>query len=155
MMLIAALVLPGTSWRVAWLVAAAAAALMLLALLLRAVPAKELDPIPARRHPVLAEMRVVATSGGTLKVPLALSTLRRRLRLTREPTPTLTELSAQRREVANDLALYREQADQARERAEWTGALHKLHLDDIDARRALLRAPGFRDRFRRGNVRPW
>ena len=29
----------------------------------------------------------------------------------------LTELSAQRREVANDLALYREQADQARERA--------------------------------------
>ncbi len=70
MMLIAALVLPGTSWRVAWLVAAAAAALMLLALLLRAVPAKELDPIPARRHPVLAEMRVVATSGGTLAIAL-------------------------------------------------------------------------------------
>ena len=36
MMLIAAVVLPGTSWRIVWLVAAAASALMLLALLLLA-----------------------------------------------------------------------------------------------------------------------
>ncbi len=70
MMLIAALVLPGTSWRVVWLVAAGAAALMLAALLLRAVPAKEFDPIPARRHPVLAEMAEVATSGGPLAIAL-------------------------------------------------------------------------------------
>ena len=44
MMLIAAVVLPGTSWRIAWLVAAAASALMLAALLLRALPRHELDP---------------------------------------------------------------------------------------------------------------
>ncbi len=70
MMLIAALVLPGTSWRIAWLVAAGAAALMLVALLLRAVPAKEFDPIRTRRHPVLAEMAEVAISGGPLAIAL-------------------------------------------------------------------------------------
>ena len=52
MMVIAAIVLPGTSWRIVWLVAAAAAALMAVALLLRAVPRRELDPLP-----------VAATSG--------------------------------------------------------------------------------------------
>jgi MFS family permease len=68
MMLISAVVLPGTSWRIAWLVAAAASALMLVALLLRALPARSLDPLPAKRHPVLAEMREVATSGGPVAI---------------------------------------------------------------------------------------
>ena len=70
MMLIAAMVLPGTSWRIVWLVAAAAAALMTLALLLLAVPRRELDPLPAARRPVLAEMKEVATSGGPLAIGL-------------------------------------------------------------------------------------
>ncbi len=68
MMLIAALVLPGTSWRIAWVVAAAASATMLAALLLRAQPRKELDPIAALRRPVLSEMAEVATSGGPLAI---------------------------------------------------------------------------------------
>ena len=75
MMLIAALVLPGTSWRAVWLVAAAASRRMLLALLLRALPRHELDPVPANRRPVLPEMAEVATSGG----PLAIAHLLRRL----------------------------------------------------------------------------
>lgn len=70
MMLIAAVVLPGTSWRVAWLVAAAVSAVMLLALLLRALPRHELDQQPVKRHPVLHEMADVATSGGPLAIAL-------------------------------------------------------------------------------------
>ena len=68
MMVIAAIVLPGTSWRVVWLVAAAAAALMAVALLLRAVPRQELDPLPVPQRSVLAEMKEVGTSGGPLAI---------------------------------------------------------------------------------------
>ena len=70
MMLIVAVVLPGTSWRIAWLVAAASSALMLAALLLRALPRRELDPLPAKRRPVLHEMAEVASSGGPLAIAL-------------------------------------------------------------------------------------
>jgi MFS family permease len=70
MMLAAAVVLPGTSWRVAWIAAAGASAVMLLALLWRALPSRELDPVPMARHPVLAEMAEVATSGGPLAIAL-------------------------------------------------------------------------------------
>lgn len=70
MMLIAAVVLPGTSWRIAWLVAAGASALMLVALLLRALPRHELDPLPVKRRPVLHEMAEVASSGGPLAIAL-------------------------------------------------------------------------------------
>jgi MFS transporter, DHA1 family, inner membrane transport protein len=70
MMLISALVLPGTSWRVAWIVASAASAVMLAALLLRALPRPELDPVPAPRRPVLHEMAEVASSGGSLAIAL-------------------------------------------------------------------------------------
>jgi cyanate permease len=68
MMLISSLVLPGTSWRIAWLVAAAASAAMLAALLLRAQPRKELDPVPTVRRSVLAEMAEVVTSGGSVAI---------------------------------------------------------------------------------------
>jgi len=68
MMLISAVVLPGTSWRVAWVVAAAASALMLVALLVRALPRRELDAVPVRRRPVLAEIAEVASSGGPLAI---------------------------------------------------------------------------------------
>ncbi len=70
MMLIAAVVLPGTSWRIAWLVASGASALMLVALLLRALPRHELDPVPVKRRPVLHEMAEVASSGGPLAIAL-------------------------------------------------------------------------------------
>ena len=70
MMLIAAVVLPGTSWRIAWLVAAAASALMLTALLLRALPRHELDAFPVKRKPVLHEMAEVASTGGPLAIAL-------------------------------------------------------------------------------------
>ena len=70
MMLIAAVVLPGTSWRIAWLVAAGASAVMLAALLLRARPRHELDPLPVERRPVLHEMAEVASSGGPLAIAL-------------------------------------------------------------------------------------
>jgi MFS family permease len=70
MMLIAAVVLPGTSWRIAWLVAAGASALMLVALLLRALPRHELDPVQVKRRPVLHEMAEVASSGGPLAIAL-------------------------------------------------------------------------------------
>lgn len=70
MMLIAAVVLPGTSWRVAWLVASGASALMLAALLWRALPRRELDPLPVRRRPVLHEMGEVASTGGPLAIAL-------------------------------------------------------------------------------------
>ena len=75
MMLIAALVLPGTSWRWVWWIAGGASAAMLLALLLRGARRHELDPVVATRRPVLAEMAEVATSGG----PLAIARLLRRL----------------------------------------------------------------------------
>jgi len=70
MMLIAAIILPGTSWRAVWLVAAAASALMLVALLLRALPRRELDPQLVKRSPVLHEMIEVAGSGGPLAIAL-------------------------------------------------------------------------------------
>lgn len=70
MMVIAAIVLPGTSWRTVWLVAAATAALMAAALLLLAVSRRELDPLPVARRPVLAEMKEIATSGGPLAIGL-------------------------------------------------------------------------------------
>jgi MFS family permease len=70
MMLIAAVVLPGTSWRIAWLVAAAASALMLTALLLLALPRHELDAFPVKRKPVLHEMAEVASTGGPLAIAL-------------------------------------------------------------------------------------
>ena len=70
MMLIAAIVLPGTSWRVAWLVASGASALMLATLLWRALPRRELDPLPVKRRPVLHEMAEVASSGGPLAIAL-------------------------------------------------------------------------------------
>lgn len=68
MMLVAAVILPGTSWRAAWLMAAAASLVMLIALLLRAVPRRELDAQPANRRPILHEMAEVATSGGPLAI---------------------------------------------------------------------------------------
>ena len=70
MMLVAAVVLPGTSWRIAWLVAAVASALMLAALLLRALSRHELDPLPVRRRPVLHEMAEVASTDGPLAIAL-------------------------------------------------------------------------------------
>jgi predicted MFS family arabinose efflux permease len=70
MMLIAAVILPGTSWRAAWLVAAGVSALMLAALLLRALPRHELDRQPVKRRPVLHEMAEVASSGGPLAIAL-------------------------------------------------------------------------------------
>jgi MFS transporter, DHA1 family, inner membrane transport protein len=68
MMLIAAVILPATSWRAVWLVASAASLLMLAALLLRAMPRRELDAQPAIRRPILHEMAEVATSGGPLAI---------------------------------------------------------------------------------------
>jgi MFS family permease len=70
MMLLAAVILPGTSWRAVWLVAAGSAALMVVALLVGAVPRKELDPRPLSRRPVLQEMAEAATSGGPLAIAL-------------------------------------------------------------------------------------
>jgi DHA1 family inner membrane transport protein len=70
MMLAAALILPGTSWRWVWWLAAAMSAAMLLALLMRALPRRELDPVPAARRPVLTEMAEVATSGGPLAIAI-------------------------------------------------------------------------------------
>lgn len=70
MMLMAAIVLPGASWRAAWLVAAVASALMLGALLLRAVPRRELDAQPTTRRPILHGMAEVATSGGPIAIAL-------------------------------------------------------------------------------------
>lgn len=64
MMLISAIVLPGTSWRVAWLVAAGASALTFVAIALLTLPRRELDQMPANRRPVVTEMIEVATSGG-------------------------------------------------------------------------------------------
>jgi MFS family permease len=68
MMLLAALILRDASWRWVWWLAAAASAVMLLALVLRTVRRRELDPVPTLRRPVLAEMVEVATSGGPLAI---------------------------------------------------------------------------------------
>lgn len=70
MMLIAAAILPGTSWHAVWLVASGASLIMLLALLLRAVPHQELDAQSMSRRPILHEMAEVATSGGPLAIAL-------------------------------------------------------------------------------------
>ncbi len=70
MMLIAAVVLPGTSWRIAWLVASGASAVMLAALLLRALRRHELDRQPVKRRPVLHEMAEVASSSGPLAIAI-------------------------------------------------------------------------------------
>ncbi len=70
MMLVAAVILPGTSWHAVWLVASAASLIMLLALLWRAVPRHELDARPASRRPILHEVVEVATSGGPLALAL-------------------------------------------------------------------------------------
>ena len=70
MMLLASIVLPGTSWRVAWVVAGAASGLLLLALLWRALPERALDPAPVARRDIVAEMIEVATSGGPLAIAL-------------------------------------------------------------------------------------
>ncbi len=68
MMLAASVILPEASWRPVWLVASAASLLMLIALLLSAVPRRELDAQPARRRPILHEMADVVTSGGPLAI---------------------------------------------------------------------------------------
>jgi len=68
MMLVAALTLRGLSWRWVWWLAAAASAVMLLALLARTLRRSELDPVPALRRPILAEMAEVATSGGPMAI---------------------------------------------------------------------------------------
>ncbi len=70
MMLVSALILPHASWRTVWLVAAACSAAMLLALLVRALPRRELDAIEGPAHPVTREMVEVATSGGPLAIAL-------------------------------------------------------------------------------------
>src|SRR5471030_1750448 len=70
MMLISALVLPGTSWRLAWFVAAGVSAVMLGALLLRALPRDELAPQVVERRPVLREMAEVASSSGSLAIAI-------------------------------------------------------------------------------------
>lgn len=68
MMLVAAVVLPGASWRTVWLVASAASAIMVLALLWGALPRRELDRLAPSSRPVLAEMKEVASSGGPLAI---------------------------------------------------------------------------------------
>jgi MFS family permease len=70
MMLIAAVILPGASWRAAWLVASGMSVIMLVALLLRAVPRHELDAEQAKRRPILHEMAEVTSSGGPLAIAL-------------------------------------------------------------------------------------
>lgn len=70
MMLIAAVILPTTSWRVVWLVASAASFVMVLALLIGALRRREIDPVPVAHRPVLGEMKEVATSGGLLAIAL-------------------------------------------------------------------------------------
>lgn len=70
MMLIAAVILPVTSWRIVWLVASTASIFMLLALLVVGVRRRELAPVPASHRPVLGDMKEVATSGGPLAIAL-------------------------------------------------------------------------------------
>ncbi|MCF8531549.1 MAG: MFS transporter [Reyranella sp.] len=68
MMLAAAFILPGASWRAVWLAAAAASFLMLVALLVGALPRRELDRLPANHRPVRTEMKEVVSSGGSLAI---------------------------------------------------------------------------------------
>lgn len=70
MMLVAAVILPGTSWRWVWWLAAAASGVMLAALLLRTSKRRELDPVRILRRPLLAEMVEVATSAGPLAIAI-------------------------------------------------------------------------------------
>lgn len=70
MMLVAAVILPGTSWRWVWWLAAAASGAMLVALLLRTMHRRELDPVRILRRPLLAEMVEVATSAGPLAIAI-------------------------------------------------------------------------------------
>ena len=70
MMLMAAIILPGTSWRAVWLVAAGASALMIVALLVGALPRRELNRQPPSQRSVFAEMTEVAGSGGPLAIAL-------------------------------------------------------------------------------------
>jgi predicted MFS family arabinose efflux permease len=70
MLLLGALVLPGLSWRIAWLVAAAASAAVLAALLLRTLNRPELAGVTLVRQPVLTEMVEVATGGGPIAMAL-------------------------------------------------------------------------------------
>ena len=70
MMLVAAAILPGTSWRAPWFVASAASLLMLIALLARAASRSELDAQPVKRRPILREMAEIATSTGPLALAL-------------------------------------------------------------------------------------
>ena len=68
MMLAAAAILPGTTWRTVWFVAAALSLIMLLALLRFAVPRRDLDRAPAARRPILHEIAEVATAPGPLAI---------------------------------------------------------------------------------------
>jgi MFS family permease len=70
MMLVAAMILPSTSWRWVWWLAAAASGAMLAALLLRTLRRPELDPVRILRRPLLAEMVEVATSSGPLAIAI-------------------------------------------------------------------------------------
>lgn len=70
MMLVAALILPSTSWRWVWWIAAAASGVMLLALLLRTPRRRELDPVRTLRRAMLSELAEVASSGGPLAIAL-------------------------------------------------------------------------------------
>ncbi len=70
MMLIAAVILPLTSWRIVWFVASIATILMLIALLVVGQRRRELDPVPASHRPVLGDMKEVASSGGPLAIAL-------------------------------------------------------------------------------------
>lgn len=70
MMLIAAVILPLTTWRIVWLVASAASILMLTALLVVGLRRRELDPVQASHRPVLGDMKEVASSGGPLAIAL-------------------------------------------------------------------------------------
>lgn len=71
MMLMAAIILPFTSWHAVWLMAGGLSALMFMALLLGAVPRHELDARPAARRPLLQEIAEVATSSGSLAIALS------------------------------------------------------------------------------------
>lgn len=70
MMLVAALTLPHASWRTVWLISATASAAMLVTLVIRALPRRDLDAQPTERRPILHEMIEVATSGGPLAIAL-------------------------------------------------------------------------------------
>ncbi len=70
MMLAAAAILPGTTWRTVWIVAAGLSLVMLAALWLRAVPRPELGAQPAARRPILHEIAEVATAPGPLAIAL-------------------------------------------------------------------------------------